>query len=106
MIGKRTLEKLCDNNQEAQDRVWAVLPQMVERMFWIINTPYTPETTDKIEKFYDMDLASRFPEMKKEWHQLVDVLEDWKPEIKGKITQDNVMVDNFVYTGNHGCVLV
>lgn len=106
-IGRRTLEKLCDHNQEAQDRVWAVLPKMVERMFWIINTPYTPETTEKIEKFYGMELVSKFPEMKKEWHQLVDVLEDWKPEIKGKVKKtettlhsstDLKMVDNFVYS--------
>lgn len=99
-IGARTIEQMCDGNQEAQDRVMDTLPKMFERMYWIncMGHEALPETAAMLEAAYGIDLSEeKHLEKGKPWFQAKGELKNWTPEPRGVFndTESNEIVNNF-----------
>lgn len=103
-IGAKTLMKECDGNQEAQDKVMAVLPQMMERMFWINcqGTAAVKEGAERCAEAYGFDTSDAAMEKRgKTWVELKDATHNWKPFARGKFVPndgtDEMNIDNFSF---------
>lgn len=104
MIGAKTLMKECDGNQEAQDAVMAVLPKMMERMFWINcqGTAAVKSGAERCSEFYGFDASDeKMSAMGKAWVELKDASANWKPVVRGAFKKhdpsDEMAIDNFSF---------
>jgi len=98
-IGARTMAQLTDGNQEVQDSIMAVLPKMMERMYWINcqGTEATYESAGMVEDAYGFDVGEeQMAARGKTFFKAKGELVDWKPEVRGQFAEEGKdLVDNF-----------
>ena len=89
-IGARTIEQLA-TTPEAQKEIMDVLPQMMERMFWINcqGTAAVKAGADRCTEQYGFDTSDEMMESKgKVWQQIKDSTHNWKPLARGVFGED------------------
>jgi len=104
MIGRKTLMQECDGNQEAQDKVMAVLPKMMERMFWINcqGTAAVRSGAERCAEVYGFDTSEEaMAKRGKSFVELKDASFNWKPTVRGVFKKhdasDEMAIDNFSF---------
>jgi len=102
-IGARTIEQLA-TTEEAQAKVMAVLPQMMERMFWINcqGTAAVKEGAERCASVYGFDTSDeKMKEKGKVWQTLRDASFNWKPVARGQFKEhdvaDEIAINNFSF---------
>lgn len=102
-IGARTLEQVTD--PEDQKRILAVLPKMMERMFWINcqGTAAVKEGAERCNAAYGFDTSDKAIEAHgKTWQKLKDSSSNWKPVARGTFKEDEnvakeLKINNFSF---------
>ena len=93
------MAQLTDGNQEVQDSIMAVLPKMMERMYWINcqGTEATYESAGMVEDAYGFDVGEeQMAARGKTFFKAKGELVDWKPEVRGQFAEEGKdLVDNF-----------